>query len=199
MNKEELLKMISYIEDKDVAFDENWFYHACSFEKEIYKNILLEGIKSKFERTKRLQSSFGWNGIFYISVTRENIMEDLGKSAWNFFYPYYPMFIIDKNVKAYKCRYLDKFSEFYSKLSNTPLPYRVSGYVDEWHIYRVVKPESIIGIDYPLKKLESEVYLERLVNIIELMNEINVDKPIYDISSRREINKEKCLKLSRGL
>ena len=31
--------IVNYLEDKDVIFDNNWYYHYTSFDKEIYGSL----------------------------------------------------------------------------------------------------------------------------------------------------------------
>lgn len=61
MSKEDALKIIKDIEDKSININDKWFYHASNFDEDIYRNILINGIKSKFLRGE-FGKSYSFNG-----------------------------------------------------------------------------------------------------------------------------------------
>lgn len=195
----EAREIINYIEDKDIIIDDRWFYHFSSFDINRYRYILKSGIRSRFNLDRSIYIDYSWNGSFYISVTKGLIHEKDDKSRiWSLFYPDIPAFIIDEKVKAYKCRYVDYLNLFALLIANSPLPIRMSDYVDEWQVFSLIKPTDIIGLQYAISKLVTYdlCNFKNLVDMVKLLSEINLDLPIYDFGTCKEINKRKCLELS---
>ena len=118
------------------------------------------------------------------------------ESAWyNILYTS-PKFIISDKVKALKAKspYMYSYTFFSSFF-----PIRNSFYKDEWHIFYKVKEEDIIGMVYNLSDqfnsyFKDEDYFKNLLEIVNILNKLELDIPIYDYVSFKEVNKDMCLK-----
>lgn len=204
MNKDEIFKIIKDIEDKSINISDSWFYHASYFDEDIYKSILTSGIKSRIVRGDYGRNCC-WNGMFYISVMKA-VKYAIKDNAWNSFYPVYPMFVL-KDIPVIPCKYLkigDKMFLFYDSIEDTFLPFRGSGYIDEYQVFKKIKPEKIIALQFAIEKATTQIeaktsYLRKLFKIVKLLDELGKDMLIFDYSTGKEINKEKCLTLSRNL
>ncbi len=189
----EKVKILNFVEDKNVTINKNWYLHATKNDIEIIKKILEEGIKSAYLRN---QKGNGFNGQYYISLYK-NTNEPYGLNAYlcnN------PKFIIDDispfyaNKKKYNFRHIFK---------NTRVPLRTSHWNGEFQQYLKIEPNKIVALEYSLShilsNLDSSNIKEKLLflkNMVLCMEQVNRNLPIYDLSSNREINKEKILTLS---
>ena len=201
MSNEDALKIIKDIEDKSININSKWFYHASNFDEGIYGNILINGIKSKFLRGE-FGKSYSFNGIFYISVMKA-LKEPIQDSAWEGFYPFYPMFVIE-GISALLCKHLRFGNSLYDFFEDSFLPFRGSGYIDEYQVFNLIKPEKIVGMQFAIFEATKctkayRLYLGKLFRLVKLLDELSKDVFVFDYSTGKEINKDKCLTLSRSI
>ena len=196
MNYEE---MIQFIEDKDLSLPEkNYYYHAFVYNQNNFINMINKGIKSSILLGKH---GNGLNGKFYVSLSKKETSE-IEYSIYNQLL-YLPMFIINDEIKTIKAINCTKNISHYPRwFQYSPLPFRESIYDDEYQKFLQVSSKDIVGIEYNLKFLFNRInksnIIEDLVvlrNMINDLNSQNLDLPIIDYSSSREINKEKVLSL----
>lgn len=188
----DLFKIINDIEDKKCYINGNWYYHIFEYNKTESYNIFKQGIKSNFLLKKK--SNGGYNGIYYISLSkRTNEDKQIYKLIENM-----PMFIIDENIKTIHAKSSNKFGSFI----NSPLPLRTSQYNDEYQVFLKINPNRIKGINFKLYKnpntinqLKNDLII--LKKIVLYLKENNINMPIYDNSTKREINKEKVLQYTK--
>ena len=68
-------EILSFIEDKDVKINDNWYFHATRTDIDVIKKILEEGIKSAYLINKKGNH---FNGQYYISLYKNTEeVEDL--------------------------------------------------------------------------------------------------------------------------
>ena len=196
MNIEEIL---TFIEDREFDITDNWFLHATSNDIGVIEKIFEEGIKSAYLRDKKPNH---FNGRYYISLYKYNALGD-GLSLW---LDKYPKFVIDGIDPLYADR---KKLYFRRMFINTRLPLRTSEWDGEYQQYLMIDKSKFIAFGYDLSYILKDMYcsdetikirLQReklllLKNIIMCMHEVNNPLPIYDFSTKREINKEKVLSL----
>ena len=183
-------EIIDFIEDKDIIIDDSWYYHAVPFSRDIYINILNNGILAPYLISDN-NSSYK-----YIFISRAN--GDKNGAFCN--YSIYPNFIINNNIKAIK--FDDSFVKkiIYNGFHNLKF---TSLYKDEYQVYKTIKKEDIIGIIYNLDKLvndyknESNYYFNILYDLVSLLNELDNTMPIFDYYTGKEINRQKVLSLGR--
>lgn len=175
-----------------------WFYHSAFYNHENYKNILQEGIKCNFLLGK---SSVGkYNGPYYISLSKMTIPDN------NCFLKYNcgnnPTFIID-GINPIECESIEE----YEKYIETKDKRRTCNLPGEYQDYYQIDSDKIIGILYNFyyymstKNPDKEkYYIKELRDLINLLNDLDKDIPIYDYSRRDTnnvhiINKTKFLSL----
>lgn len=189
MAKEDIL---SFIEDKDIEPDKNWYLHATKNDINNVRKILDEGIKSAYLRG---QQGTHFNGRYYISLYKYD-SESKAIIAWlinNI------KFIIHDISPLYADRSKYKLRKF---LANTRIPLRTSEWDGEYQQYLKIEPFKIIALEYSLSYIlanssddVTKEKIEFLKAIILCMQEKNRDLPIYDLSLNRELNKQKILSL----
>ena len=200
----EVLSIINYIEDRNGRINYDWFYHGTNYNIHVIKDILVNGIKCQ----KDLQiDARGSNGKYYISVSK-----NLGEYADRKLSAYYGylgsvMFVLDESLPAHKAK-LDKgINKIIAiLLKNTPVAYRVSGFVDEYQVFRKINPSYIKGLGFSIRGMMEERInkqkiaifgdsstdlLKQLIELTTALDDLNLDLPIYDLSSNKEINKKK--------
>ena len=191
MTQEELLKLIEYIEDEDMVINPKWYYHASRYDKEKYKNILTKGILSAYLRKDDNHGKT--NGRYYVCVAR-NMELDTGNLLAA------PGFVIDEKLKTLNASKFKIFELF----EDTILPFRYcDGDEDERQVFLKINKSKIIALQYAIKKWAIHDYMDdrpvrdiqRVKELFNIMDSLNIDLPIYDFSSRKEINKEKVMKL----
>lgn len=172
----------------DISIDNSWYYHDFGGDLDILANILDKGILCKKELGIKKNITNGYNGMYYISITKYSedpisIFKKLDSK---------PLIIISSKVKAIKTHPSNNF--IYEWSCNTPLPFRTSSYSDEWQVYKKISPNMFIGIYYNLlKKLKystKEKLLLELFQIVELLDHFKLDIPIIDGSDKKELNKK---------
>ncbi len=203
MNKEDVLQIVEDIEDKKIEVDSKWFYYAHEFDENEYKNILSKGIKADY---KKKDIFYHNEGKYYINVSRNYSEYSFCDSAYLQNINYSPLIIIDKNIKVHKANETNLLNLI---LTNTKIPYRSSFYKDEFQVYKQIDRSSIIGIEFLVKSIiERRIESKRVIyeksmtdilmdlkNIVLLLEELNINLPIYDYTENREINKDKVLRL----
>ena len=189
MEKEDILNFIEY---KSIEANENWYFHATSYNTESIKRILNEGIKSPYLRNEKRNN---FNGKYYVSLYKNNDdATEIKKWLIN-----YPKFIIEKITPLSADRKKYKFRRIFI---NTRIPLRTSDWEGEFQQYLKVDSKNIIALEYSLYEMsnnsDNQTLLKELTFLKELilvLNELNKPLPIYDLSSNREINKQKVLSL----
>ncbi len=183
MNKLDILK---YLEDEQITIEDKWFLHATSTDIEVIKKILIEGITCAHLR-KTKGSNF--NGKYYISLYNPIESNDINK--WLRKEP--KLIIQDINpIPATRTGHL------YKKLFiNTRLPIRMSEWDGEYQQYLKIHPDKIIAIDYSISTILSECDEDTIKQKLHFLKELAsyTALPIYDLATKRKINKEKVLSL----
>lgn len=191
---EDAKAILDYIEDEPIELSKDYYYHAFCYEQKSFINMISEGIKSPILLGKSAQ---GYNGPFYVSLSKK---ENCEMSIYNILKDHI-MFIIDGKIKTIKTRNFRRYGEYPISCTSTFLPFRVSGYDDEYQKFLKVSPEHILGIKYNLLtdcernaiQLKKELLtLKAMIN--DLKNQ-KIDLPIIDASASRRLNKEKILAL----
>jgi hypothetical protein len=85
---------------------------------------------------------------------------------------------------------------------NTRIPLRTSHYEGEYQQYLQIDSSKFVGIDYRLSKIlptlldiEKKVEIDFLKKLVLCIQEVDNNLPIYDLSTKKELNKEKILSL----
>lgn len=179
--------IITYIEDKNIKIENNWFYHGTPFCRDKYQKILKEGILSPKLQSDRISS------YEYVFVSKAT---DNKYSFFNY-YSMNPLFIVDGRIKA-----ISTYDGFIKKiLYNGYHGIKFTSMFEEYQVYNKIEPKDIIGILFNLEKNISnyhnkKYYLEILYELTILLKDNNIDLPIIDYYMSKEINKEKVLKLN---
>lgn len=187
-------EIIEFIEDKDFGINDDWYFHATSNDLEVIKKILKEGIKSAHLRNTKGNN---FNGKYYISLYKLNTFDN-GLNQW---LNKYPNFVINKIEPLYANRKKLKLRRIFI---NTRIPLRTSEWDGEYQQYLLINTSNFVALRYDLSYIFKNTYcsekmmkdkLQLLRNIILHMHQTNNYLPIYDFSTRKEINKEKLLSL----
>lgn len=192
MTNNELIEIINYIEDKDITIQSSWFFHGTDPEIETIEKILKEGIKCSYLRGDK--SKGGYNGKYYVSVSK--ILNTPNRSVYKLF-EHLPIFVLD-NIKPIPANKNSFLADYFI---DTIIPIRCSSYEGEYHSFLKIDHSKIIALGYNLYHLLSPNYkldtekLEFLRQIVLYIEKINLDLPIYDLTSKKEINKEKVRSL----
>lgn len=159
-----------------------WYYHSKYYNGNKYKSILMEGIKCN--HLLNISNGGIHNGFYYISLSKLTIPDN------EIFLTYVmsrPSFIIN-GIKPIKCEDNDKYLDYvYTKDE------RRLGNEGEYQYYYFIKNSFISGIVYNLYKyftkeinLFDKEKVKELLNIISILEEIDLDLPIYDYSRREK-------------
>lgn len=185
-------EIISFIEDKNIIANDNWYFHATRTDIDIIKKVLEEGIKSAYLRNEKGNH---FNGQYYISLYK-NIEEAESLKLW---LSRCPKFIIQDISPFYADRNKFKIRRMFI---NTRIPLRTSEWDGEFHQYLQIQPFKIVALEYSLTYILSNTEefnikekLRFLRDMVLCLQHLNKDLPIYDISSEREFNKKKILSL----
>jgi len=186
-------EILNFIEDKDILENDEWYFHATRSDIYTIQKILEEGIKSAYLRNKKGNH---FNGKYYISLYK-NTEDAESLKIW---LRNRPKFIIQDISPFHADRNKFKFRKMFI---NTRIPLRTSEWDGEFHHYLEIDPSKIVALEYSLSHIlfnshESNIKdkLEFLKNMILCLEKTKRDLPIYDLSSNREINKEKILSLN---
>jgi len=180
-------QFLDYIEDKTITIENDWFFHATDRDITTIEKILNEGIKCASLRKEK--SQHGYNGKYYISVSKKTNDPQSVYTLFN----HLPIFVLNdiNPIKAdSKNRIFDPFTE-------TILPFRTSSKNDEYHAFLKINPSKIIAMGYSLYHMLEPEYkfsiyrLSLLKDIILLLDQLDKNIPIYDLTAEREINKQK--------
>lgn len=172
--------MVVNIKGNNVNLNECYF-HAFKFEENAFKDIMINGIKSKI--LQGCIDKYGcYNGSFYISLYKGEsnsiMMKVIRKN---------PCIILDKKIRPIKASFR-KFSIF----NNTPIPIRESMYDNEYQSFLHISPKYFLGIGVNLDKSRDdfkERYME-LRDIIIWLNLINKDIEIINTNTGEVIDKK---------
>ena len=185
-------EVLSFIEDKDIEVQDDWYIHATQYDIETVKKILNYGIKCA-----HLMGRNGnhFNGKYYISLYKPDNDNDFGK-----YFRSYPKFIISGITPHYADR---SKMHFRKKFVDTKLPLRTSEWDGEYQEFLKIDPSNFVAFEYSLfyllnstkEQTLSQAYLHFLRDTILYLEKEKIDLPIYDLSSNKEINKEKTLSL----
>lgn len=178
--------------EKKCEINLDWFYHSTYYDKNKYSSILTEGIKCN-ELLHRPGCGV-YNGKYYISLSKITIPDN---QCFRFYATLKPSFIID-GIEPIKCVNIAE----YERYIDTKDPRRMGNYDGEYQYYYFIQHTYIVGIVYNLLEMQKRITkFERdpiieLIKINSLLEELDIDIPIYDYSRRdkvlvHEINKEK--------
>ena len=168
--------------EKECEIDLTWFYHSKYYDRNKYKSILTEGIKCN--HLLNIPNGGINNGFYYISLSKLTIPDN---EVFLTYVMSRPSFIIN-GIKPIKCEDNDKYLDYvYTKDE------RRLGDEEEYQYYYFIKNSFISGIVYNLYKyFTNEINLfdkekvKELLNIISLLEELDLDLPIYDYSRREK-------------
>ncbi len=143
--------------------------------------------------------NFGLNGKYYVSIAKDIDGEDRALTRYK---NSGPLVILD-NLKVIKC----KKSNFYRLFNRTPLPLRYTAWSDEYQVYDKISPDKIIGFEcmvYDWAKSGNLFLLKRFRTMLEIMQQLKCELPIYDYSREEEnvvheLDKEAFLEISKPL
>ncbi len=188
----------SEVEKIETNFVKNseWFYHGYDFC--FTEDIIKKGILAR--KYLSCPDEDGLNGKHYVSIAKDIEGE---KKALTRYKHQGPLAIMDESLKVIEC----KQSKFYELFRYTRLPFRYTEWSDEYQVYSKIKPNKIIGFEcmaYLWAKEGNIALLRRLRMMIEIMQKLNCDLPIYDFSRQEgdnvhELDKEAYLELSKTL
>lgn len=188
MTKKEFL---DYVEDKIAEISDEYFFHATHDDIHTVEQILNEGIKCAYLREE--QSNQGYNGKYYVSVSKKT---DNPECVYKL-YEHLPIFVLG-DIDPIKA---DKKNKIFTPFKETALPFRTSNKSDEYHVLHQIEPSKIIALGYSLYHMLSDGYkfdiykLQFVKELILLLEKTNMNLPIYDLTSSREINKDKVKSL----
>lgn len=193
-----MLDIIDKVEQEcEISLD--WFYHSPSYyDRDIGKSILTEGIKCN-ELLKNGKKG-RHNGLYYISLSKITIPDN----ACFYVYNNVPPSFIINGIEPIKCENNDE----YLKYIDTKAPRRIGSYEDEYQYYYFIKNTYINGILFDLlntcKMKREEVQLKKILDLISLLEELDMDLPIYDYSRREKtlahtIDKERLKYYSKDI
>ena len=187
--------IIRYIEDKKVLVNKDYYFHAFTYQQLSFVNMIDEGIKAPILLHKKAE---GYNGYFYVSLFKCNPCE---MSIYKLV-KHLPMFMINDQLKTIKTRnsIRNGFFPIPMSMTNTPLPFRLSVYDDEYQKFLKVNSQDIISIQYNISSQESsneeiKYKLSVLQSMVRDLNMQNRDLPIIDGFTQKQINQEKVLSL----
>ena len=189
------INLIKYIEDENIALNNNYYYYAFNYRQKDFINMITDGIKSPILLRK---NSEGNNGNFYVSLSKKerceySIYDKLNNN---------PMFVINNNIKTIQTRNFIKNGHYPLCFINSPLPFRESEYDNEYQVFLKVPSKNILAIEYNLfnncRLNNNDYFREQLIILKQMiidLNGKNIHIPIIDASTSTKINKEKVLLL----
>ena len=109
-----------------------------------------------------------------------------------------PIFVLN-NISPIKA---ESKNTIFNPFTETILPLRTSSKNDEYHSFLKIDPSKIIAMGYSLYHMLEPGYkfsvyrISLLKDIILLLDRLDKNIPIYDLTSEREINKQKVRTLT---
>lgn len=172
-------------------FVSKYFYHGTDLDnlisilqtKEIKCRRLIKEQNIKTSR-KLYNTTYGYNGLDYISICKPNIYSCKCNSAFKIFIKDGFCAIIDDDVDAIKVidckndeekeKYSEEYKNFLLDVNNSNI--RFSDLKDEWQVKTCISIDKIVGIAIPFKRINNQyVYDPRKVKkLIELALENNL-------------------------
>lgn len=186
--------LINYVEDEDISINENWYIHATADNVDVVKKILENGIKCAYLRGLKGNH---FNGKYYISLYKPNT-GNKGLKEW---LSGNPSFVIEGINPVYANRRQLNLRRIFI---NSKIPLRTSEWDDEYQQYMFIEPSKFVALGYDLYYALHDIHCddkmikEKLIllkKILIYMNDANNKLPVYDLSTKREINKDKILSL----
>ncbi len=178
-----------------ITIDKSWFYHGFGGNLDTLTKILTNGLLCKKKLGIKRNPSHSHNGIHYISLTKyfeeEYSIFSLISSS--------PILIISSEVSAIKTVNTLKRYSFLDIFINTPLPFRTSTYNDEWQVYKKIDSKYFVGIYFDLlknlKRNDEKEQLNKLKQIIEIIDCLGLELPIIDGSDNTKLDKKVIRKI----
>jgi len=172
-------------------FVSKYFYHGTDLDnlisilqtKEIKCRRLIREQNIKTSR-KLYDTTYGYNGLEYISICKPNIYSCKCNSAFKIFIKDSFCAIIDDDVDAIKVvdckneeekeKYADDYKMFLQDVNKSNI--RFSDLKDEWQVKTCIPIDKIVGIAIPFKRINNQyVYDPRKIKkLIELALENNL-------------------------
>lgn len=187
----ELEKVVNYIEDKDIVSDSNWYLHATIDDIEIIRKILNEGVKCAHLTGSNFSK---YNGPYYVSLFKNDFESHFYKKEFSS-----SIKLIITGIRPYHTSLNSRFAMCFAK---TIIPIRTSICSGEYQKFLQIDPSKFVGIDYQLSMMiptlgesEGKRKIEFLKDVTECVQEVNPELPIYDLASKKELNKDKILNL----
>jgi len=182
--------IVNYLEDKDVIFDNNWYYHYKSFDKEKYNNILSKGLIAPYFNPNH-------KGDYKYVYTSKANDEKYSSFTNNSIYPGFILNNLMYPINAYM-----NYAEYVNIAAHNGGFHNIILNIcsrDEYQIFERIEKEKIIGIIFNTTKIitysDLSSTLEILIEIEKILEENNYNLPILDYYTKKEINKEKIKSL----
>lgn len=198
-----MLDIIDKIEEES-EINLDWFYHSTHYKKEDYKDILTEGIKCNHLLKKSWSGRY--NGPFYICLSKITIPDNI--TFLHYACSNNPSFILE-GINPIECtRILE-----YERYIETRDKRRIGNFIGEYQHYYWIKSNYIKGMLFNLyyyiynsreSKYRQIRCTKELLDIISLLEELDIDLPIYDYSRREKtlahtIDKERLKYYSKDI
>lgn len=163
----------------------SWFYHAFFYSDDIFRDMIVNGLKSRKELHKKVPFwDSGHNGKYYISLSK--IMPvPIEYSAYENYKNCFS--IVLSGIKPIKCLKIGSPSI----LANTIVPIRFAATDDEYQIYNKVTTDKYVGIRTLLLQWYNSKDRKKLVNlknVIAIMKNEGIELPIFDYSRGSGVN-----------
>lgn len=170
-----------------------WYYHGImpkegTTEKEFLqqiRQILTEGLKCSHLRGSTTIG--GYNGQYYISISEGSSSSSSAYKAFE-----NNLILVLENVDAIPTIFPTSETK---RLANTTSILRGSIFEDEYQVFLNIGPNKIAALAYNLYSLVEKGYdledeLLFLQKIIDILDQLGSDIPIYDLSGNKKINKQ---------
>lgn len=172
--------------EEECEINLDWFYHSAHYKKEDYRNMLIEGIKCNYLLNKSWSGRY--NGPYYISLSNITIPDNV--TFLNYACSNNPSFILE-GINPIKC---ERILE-YEKYINTKDKRRIGNFDGEYQFYYWIESKYIKGILFNLysyiksfqkSKYKQTIYIKKILDLISLLEDLEIDLPIYDYSRREK-------------
>lgn len=189
------IEIIKQLEKEKVQRDgeTKWYYHGImpkegTTEKEFLqqiRQILTEGLKCAHLRGSTTIG--GYNGQYYISISEGSSSSSSAYKAFE-----NNLILVLENVDAIPTIFPTSETK---RLANTTSILRGSIFEDEYQVFLNIGPNKIAALAYNLYTLVEKGYdledeLLFLQKIIDILDQLGSDIPIYDLSGNKKINKQ---------